>query len=96
MNGWKEKEHSIELKEAVSHTFTYVYEGTKVMVSASASCGCSTPNILGNILKVTYSGCSVPFTQKAKGFTNVSKTVTVLFDDDTSDVLTFRVKCLSS
>ena len=83
MNWDKETYDLKRIKEKTSHQIAFKYLGDKEIDTATSSCGCSTPTIEGNVVRVIYTSGEVPkhIIKEGKNEYETTKSIKVKFKD---------------
>lgn len=59
---WDKIKHELgRIKEQTTHQIVFVYLGDpEDLITATSSCGCSTPSIENNVIRVLYTSAAIP------------------------------------
>lgn len=80
----------VKPKQALRAEFEYL--GPKKIIEVKPACGCTTSNRDGNKVILNYESPTFPNHLKGKGLTSFdfSKSATIIFDDNSKDVITIK------
>lgn len=80
----------VKPKQALKAEFEYL--GPKKITEVKPACGCTTSKKEGNIITLNYESPTFPNHLKGKGLTSFdfSKSATIIFDDNSKDVITIK------
>ena len=76
--------------EFSTHHFSYTYSGDKKITKIKGSCSCFTPTFEDNTVSVKYTVKGIPYHLQAFRKYTDAKSITVFFNDGSSDVLKFE------
>lgn len=96
MSNWRETKINIgEVKEGTIINVTFnSKESLKNIKSITSSCGCSVPTYSSKtkILDVVYTPKSIPKHLVKQGFYKATKYITIVYEDEQKDILSFTSK----
>jgi len=96
MGNWKEFEKNIGIVYVNRKVDIYFYDNKELPVikSITSSCGCSSANydVETKRLSVNYKPGSIPTHLLNQGYYTTTKYITVTYEDDSKDILSFTAK----
>lgn len=85
---WKNKQVHIQGKVGKPEKIIFApAETLPQSILLKSSCGCSTPKLVDGQVVVNYTPGSVPRHLIQQGFYKTKKSITVIYEDDTKDIL---------
>lgn len=79
ISDWKESLIELgETKVGKQHNIHFEYEGYQQIEGANSSCGCSTPEIDGRVIRVTFKAPDIPKHLQAAGKKSYTTTKSIL------------------
>jgi len=85
---WNKKTYDFGIKPSgIKITAKFIYEGDKKIKAVKPSCGCTASSVKENTVTLVYTTGTIPPHLKKKGEMRVSKPATVIFEDDSEEII---------